>query len=113
TQGVVRNLEDVALAPGDTAEDRRAPRQLGHLAGELPGPEGRDDRRFIARVVEDLDRAGVDDVDVTVALPGFEELLPLHHYWGSRFRQRRSPKGFAAASFSSTPTRTSKKRSRP
>ncbi len=76
TQGIVRDLEDVALAPGDAAEDRRAPGQLGHLAGELPGPEGRDDLRLIAGVVDDLDLAGLDDVEVAVALRRLRRASP-------------------------------------
>ena len=50
-QGVGRHLVDLAIAPGDAADERRAAGQLRHVAGELPGLEDRDGLRRLAGFV--------------------------------------------------------------
>ena len=42
TEGVIRHLVDLRIAPRDGADDRRAAGHLGLVAGELAGPEDRD-----------------------------------------------------------------------
>ena len=68
-----------AIAPSPTAEatthERRATGQVGHVAGELAASEHRQDRRRLARLVDDLDLAGHDDEELEVALADLDKLV--------------------------------------
>ena len=88
-QGVGRDLVDLAIAPGDGADDRRAAGQLRDVAGELPGAVDRDGLRRLAGLVHDLDLAGLDDEEVEVAVAGLEELFPVLE--APELRQRTAP----------------------
>ena len=76
-QGLGRHLVDFAIPPGDGIDDRRAARQLGHVAGELPGPLDRDGPRGLPGFVHDLDLARLDDEELEVPVTDLEELFPI------------------------------------
>jgi hypothetical protein len=83
-QPVGRHRVDFRVAAGDGADDRRVAGQVGHVAGERPGPVDRERLRRVAGLVQDLDRAGLDDVEVEVAVAGLEEPLPVSKALGGR-----------------------------
>src|SRR2546427_9382459 len=48
---------------------------MGHVPGELAASEHRQDLRRLARLVQDLDLAGLDDEELEVALADLDELV--------------------------------------
>ena len=76
-QRLARNLNHLAAAAGDGADDRRGAGQVGNVAGELALAMDGDPLRLVARIIDDLDLARLHDEELHVAVADGEKRLPV------------------------------------
>ncbi len=76
-QALAGDLDDLAPAPRDGADERRGARQVGDFAGKFARAVNGDPPRLVARRVDDLDLARLDDEEPRVAVADGEQRLPV------------------------------------
>ncbi len=82
-QGVPRDFVHFAIASSHGADDGRKAGEVRNVAGELAFAMNRDRLWLLARVVDDLDLAQLDDEEFEVAVADRKQRLPIPVHLGS------------------------------